>query len=217
MGTGGSARRRQGGGSVDSAEAIRVLGQLGQRSTLFRWLFDHYDGNSTRDWGRRPGVPWAQYCGYLEGLGLTLAGGERITPRGAAQTWYRLRKEKARLAALEAAEEAAREARRQEQEEAAAVRYAAACCQSAASRAADDAPSGSVSSRCVGRPCGGGRRGTHGSHAGRVGQPFGEQDDAIRSADAGRPAADRRLGGKARVGGFYGRARGRAVRSAADD
>jgi hypothetical protein len=116
MGTGGSARRRQGGGSVDSAEAIRVLGQLGQRSTLFRWLFDHYDEIQREIGAVRPGVPWAQYCGYLEELGLTLAGGERITPRGAAQTWYRLRKEKGRLAALDAAEEAAREARRQERE-----------------------------------------------------------------------------------------------------
>jgi hypothetical protein len=77
-----------------------------RRSSLFWWLFDHYDELIEAKGLSALGLPWKSMCAVFGELELSLVGGAPITAERASKTWQRVRKEKARLAALEAKAEA---------------------------------------------------------------------------------------------------------------
>src|SRR5271163_795477 len=79
-----------------------------RRSSLFWWLFDHYDELIEAKGLSALGLPWKSMCAVFSELELSLVGGAPITAERASKTWQRVRKEKARLAALEAKAEAER-------------------------------------------------------------------------------------------------------------
>jgi len=79
-----------------------------RRSSLFWWLFDHYDELIEAKGLSAHGLPWKSMCAVFSELELSLVGGAPITAERASKTWQRVRKEKARLAALEANAEAER-------------------------------------------------------------------------------------------------------------
>src|SRR5271163_2616437 len=79
-----------------------------RRSSLFWWLFDHYDELIEAKGLSALGLPWKSICAVFSELELSLVGGAPITAERASKTWQRVRKEKARLAALEAKAEAER-------------------------------------------------------------------------------------------------------------
>jgi hypothetical protein len=79
-----------------------------RRSSLFWWLFDHYDELIEAKGLSALGLPWKSMCAVFSELELSLVGGAPITAERASKTWQRVGKEKARLAALEAKAEAER-------------------------------------------------------------------------------------------------------------
>ena len=79
-----------------------------RRSSLFWWLFDHYDELIEAKGLSALGFPWKSMCAGFFELELSLVDGAAITPERASKTWQRVRKEKARLAALEAKADAER-------------------------------------------------------------------------------------------------------------
>jgi hypothetical protein len=79
-----------------------------RRSSLFWWLFDHYDELIEAKGLSALGLPWKSWCAVFSELELSLVGGAPITAERASKTWQRVRKEKARLAVLEAKAEAER-------------------------------------------------------------------------------------------------------------
>jgi hypothetical protein len=80
-----------------------------QRSKLFEWLLAHHDEMVAASAGRR--VEWQRLCAEFAKDGLTDGEGNPANARTARMTWWRVRKEKARIDALRAAERAERERR----------------------------------------------------------------------------------------------------------
>jgi hypothetical protein len=80
-----------------------------QRSKLFEWLLAHHDEMVVASAGRR--VEWRRLCAEFAQEGLTDSAGNPANARTARMTWWRVRKEKARIDALRAAERAERERR----------------------------------------------------------------------------------------------------------
>jgi hypothetical protein len=80
-----------------------------QRSKLFEWLLAHHDEMVAASAGRR--VEWRRLCAEFAKEGLTDGEGNLAKARTARMTWWRVRKEKARIDALRAAERAERERR----------------------------------------------------------------------------------------------------------
>ena len=80
-----------------------------QRSKLFEWLLAHHDEMVAASGGRR--VEWRRLCAGFAKEGLTDGLGNLANARTARMTWWRVRKEKARIDALRAAERAERERR----------------------------------------------------------------------------------------------------------
>ena len=80
-----------------------------QRSKLFEWLLAHHDEMVAASAGRR--VEWRRLCVEFAKEGLTDGEGNPANARTARMTWWRVRKEKARIDALRAAERAERERR----------------------------------------------------------------------------------------------------------
>jgi hypothetical protein len=79
------------------------------RSSLFWWLFEHHDAVMQSAEGRRQ--DWKGLCATFEFEGLTDLDGNPANARTARMTWWRVRKEKARVDALRATERAERERR----------------------------------------------------------------------------------------------------------
>ena len=77
------------------------------RSSLFWWLFDNHAAIAQRAEGRR--FDWTELCTTFRDQGLTDLDGKAPTVRTARMTWWRVRKEHARIEALRAAERAERE------------------------------------------------------------------------------------------------------------
>ena len=80
-----------------------------ERSKLFEWLLTHHDEFIGASGGRRK--EWRRLCGQFESEGLVSRDGKAVTATTARKTWQRVRKEKARIDALRAAERAERERR----------------------------------------------------------------------------------------------------------
>ena len=80
-----------------------------ERSKLFEWLLAHHD-EFIRAWGGRR-MEWRQLCADFAKDGRTDARGNPVSATTARKTWQRVRKEKARIDALRAAERAERERR----------------------------------------------------------------------------------------------------------
>ncbi len=79
------------------------------RSLLFEWLFLHHDEVIAAAAGRR--LEWSRLCAEFAKAGLTGADGKPVNATTARMTWWRVRKEYARIEALRAAEPAERERR----------------------------------------------------------------------------------------------------------
>jgi len=90
------------------AAAVAVAARSPRRSSLFWWLFDNHDELIGAKGQSRLGLSWKAMCPVFAELNLSLGADAPITPAGARQTWWRVRKEKARLRALEAEAEAER-------------------------------------------------------------------------------------------------------------
>ena len=82
-----------------------------ERSKLFEWLFAQHDEMALRQQKRR--VEWGLLCVDFARDGVTDGRGNPPNARTARMTWWRVRKEKARIDALRAEERAEREARRE--------------------------------------------------------------------------------------------------------
>jgi hypothetical protein len=80
-----------------------------ERSKLFEWLLAHHDEVIRASSGRR--MEWRRLCGQFESAGLVGRDGKAVSTTTARKTWQRVRKEKARIDALRAAERAERERR----------------------------------------------------------------------------------------------------------
>jgi hypothetical protein len=80
-----------------------------QRSKLFEWLLTHHDEMVAASSRRR--IEWRRLCADFANEGLTDGDGNPANARTARMTWWRVRKEKARIDALRAAERAERERR----------------------------------------------------------------------------------------------------------
>ncbi|HEY1779657.1 MAG TPA: hypothetical protein VGG79_04360 [Roseiarcus sp.] len=77
-------------------------------SSLFWFLFDQHDELIEAKKLSGLGIPWESMLARFAALNLKLCQGKAITARTARQTFLRVQKKKARLAALEAKAEAAR-------------------------------------------------------------------------------------------------------------
>jgi hypothetical protein len=95
-------------GASGREAALAAMARSPRRSSLFWWLFDNYDDLVEAKGLSALGFPWKSMCRVFAELGLTLAGSAPITPERARQTWWRVRKEKARLREAEAKAEAER-------------------------------------------------------------------------------------------------------------
>ena len=80
-----------------------------ERSKLFEWLLAHHD-EFIKAWGGRR-MEWRRLCADFAKDGRTDARGNPVNATTARKTWQRVRKEKARIDALRAAERAERERR----------------------------------------------------------------------------------------------------------
>jgi len=112
---GEASRRAESGkrsGATGREAALAVAGRSPRRSSLFWWLFDNHDELLEAKGMGGLGFPWKAMCPVFAELELTLAAGAPVTPERARQTWWRVRKEKARLRAREAEAEAERALRR---------------------------------------------------------------------------------------------------------
>jgi hypothetical protein len=80
-----------------------------ERSRLFEWMLAHHDEVISASGGRR--IEWRRLCDQFESAGLVGRDGKAVNATTARKTWQRVRKEKARIDALRAAERAERERR----------------------------------------------------------------------------------------------------------
>ena len=112
---GEASRRAESGkrsGATGREAALAVAGRSPRRSSLFWWLFDNHDELLEAKGMGGLGFAWKAMCPVFAELELTLLAGAPVTPERARQTWWRVRKEKARLRRLEAEAEAERALRR---------------------------------------------------------------------------------------------------------
>ena len=79
---------------------LTQVGQSADRSSLFHWMVEHHDELLANAKGRK--MNWIELCVSFGTLGLTNQQGEIATERTARETWYRARKEVARLRAYAA-------------------------------------------------------------------------------------------------------------------
>ena len=102
----GGVRKRAvdlGGMKTKRAGVRAILTQVGQsadRSSLFHWMVEHHNELLANAKGRK--MNWVELCVSFGTLGLTNQQGEIATERTARETWYRARKEVARLRAYAA-------------------------------------------------------------------------------------------------------------------
>jgi hypothetical protein len=83
---------------IPDAEAILAkIERPYERSPLFEWLFAHHDEVITAAAGRR--LEWSELCDLFAKEGLTDAHGKQVNARTARMTWWRVRKEHARIKA----------------------------------------------------------------------------------------------------------------------
>jgi hypothetical protein len=108
MSQGGDGSWKPKGAGLGREAVIAVVRRSPRRSSLFWWLFDHYDELIEQKGLSAVGFDWKFMCAGFVDLELSLVGGAAVTPERASKTWQRVRKEKARLAALEAKAEAER-------------------------------------------------------------------------------------------------------------
>jgi hypothetical protein len=87
---------------------VAVARRSPRHSSLFWFLFDQHDQLIEAKKHSGLGIPWESMLPLFAALNLTLCKGKAVTPKGARQTFLRVRKEKARLAALESKAEAER-------------------------------------------------------------------------------------------------------------
>ena len=95
--------------AVRTQAVLERIARPNTRSSLFWWLFEHHDAVMQSAEGRRQ--DWKGLCATFESEGLTDLDGNPANARTARMTWWRVRKEKARIDALRAAERAERERR----------------------------------------------------------------------------------------------------------
>jgi hypothetical protein len=103
---------RIGSVEIQTRGARAILAQVErpyERSRLFEWLLAHHDEVISASGGRR--MEWRRLCGQFESAGLVGRDGKAVNATTARKTWQRVRKEKARIDALRAAERAERERR----------------------------------------------------------------------------------------------------------
>ena len=94
---------------VRTQAVLERIARPNTRSSLFWWLLEHHDAVVQSAEGRRQ--DWKGLCATFESEGLTDLDGNPANARTARMTWWRVRKEKARIDALRAAERAERERR----------------------------------------------------------------------------------------------------------
>ena len=99
--------KREGRG-VGRDAVIAVARRSPRHSSLFWFLFDQHDQLIEAKKQSGLGIPWESMLPLFAALNLTLWKGKAVTPKGARQTFLRVQKKKARLAALEAKAEAER-------------------------------------------------------------------------------------------------------------
>src|SRR3984957_12599557 len=87
---------------------VAVARRSPRHSPLFWFLFDQHDQLIEAKKLSGLGIPWESMLPLFAALNLTLWKGKAVTPKGARQTFLRVQKKKARLAALEAKAEAER-------------------------------------------------------------------------------------------------------------
>ena len=96
------------GAGLGREAVIAVARRSPRHSSLFWFLFDQHDQLIEAKKESGLGIPWESMLPLFAALNLTLWKGKAVTPKGARQTFLRVQKKKARLAALEAKAEAER-------------------------------------------------------------------------------------------------------------
>ena len=96
------------GAGLGREAVIAVARRSPRHSSLFWFLFDQHDQLIEAKKESGLGIPWKSMLPLFAALNLTLWKGKAVTPKGARQTFLRVQKKKARLAALEAKAEAER-------------------------------------------------------------------------------------------------------------
>ncbi len=94
-----------GGGKAILAQVERPY----ERSPLFEWLMSHHDEMVAAAGGRR--IEWSRLCAEFAKEGLAGADRKPVNAATARKIWQRVRKERARIEALRAAEGVERERR----------------------------------------------------------------------------------------------------------
>jgi hypothetical protein len=103
----GSRKPESAEGAGFGRDAVVAVARRSPRhSSLFWFLFDQHDQLIEAKKHSALGIPWESILPLLAALNLTLCKGKTVTPKGARQTFLRVQKKKARLAALEAKAEA---------------------------------------------------------------------------------------------------------------
>ena len=96
------------GAGLGRDAVVAVARRSPRHSSLFWFLFDQHDQLIDAKKHSGLGIPWESMLPLFAALNLTLYKGKAVTPKGARQTFLRVQKKKARLAALEAKAEAER-------------------------------------------------------------------------------------------------------------
>jgi len=104
QGGGGSSKPK----GMGREEIVTLARRPPRHSSLFWYLFDQHDELIEAKKLSGLGIPWESMLPLFAALNLTLWKGKAITLRGAEQTFLRVQKKKARLAAPEAKAEAER-------------------------------------------------------------------------------------------------------------
>jgi hypothetical protein len=78
---------------------VAVARRSPRHSSLFWFLFDQHDQLIEAKKLSGLGIPWESMLPLFAALNLTLWKGKAVTPKGARQTFLRVQKKKARLAA----------------------------------------------------------------------------------------------------------------------
>ena len=96
------------GAGLGRDAVVAVARRSPRHSSLFWFLFDQHDQLIEAKKHSGLGIPWESMLPVFAALNLTLWKGKAVTPKGARQTFLRVQKKKARLAALQAKAEAER-------------------------------------------------------------------------------------------------------------
>jgi hypothetical protein len=101
--------RRMRNQAVNTDVILNSMARPKTRSSLFWWLFDNHAAIAQRAEGRR--LDWTELCTTFRDHELTDLDGKAPTVDTARMTWWRVRKEYARVEVLRAAERTERERR----------------------------------------------------------------------------------------------------------